>query len=182
MRKIAFVFLAATVLFGPLASSAYAGHGKSCSTGHCSKSHDCGKEKSCDMQKSCGHGCPITAKFTKKSQFMLQNQADLGLSADQVKTIEALQLDVEKLSLRQEADMKIWMLDLKAKLKEDPIDTEALNVMMEQGAAGMAQSGKASIGAYAKLKGVLSPQQMQKMKDLWKAKEGKSGAISKIHS
>ncbi len=160
------ILFAAAFAASPLVP-AFAGHGSE--GGQCAL-----KKGGCDHGGGCSSGkggCPITAKFTKKAELILGHQTELSLSAEQVSAIEALQLDVEKLSARQEADMKIWMLDLDSQMRKEKIDTEAVNAMIDQGSAGMAQGAKAVVEAYAKLKGQLSAQQMQELKKIWKAEK-----------
>ena len=138
--------------------------------------HDCGKS-GCDKsgEDGCESGCPIAAKFFKKAKFFLQNSAELGLSDKQVADIKALKTEMKKAKIRGEAEMQIAMLDLDSLLHADPINQEAVGAFMDKAAAGMAQSGKASVKALVDLKAVLTAEQMAKAKALWKAQE-KGGA------
>lgn len=128
----------------------------------CGKGHDCGKKSSCPE----AGGCPVTAKFMKKAAFILDNKETLSLSADQVKTVKALKHEVEKASVRQNADMQIFMLDIMAKLHEEPIDVEGANAIIDKGSAGMSEGVKSIVAAYAKLKDTLTAEQVAKAKQL----------------
>jgi hypothetical protein len=146
-----------------LTAPVYANHEESCPAGK----HDCDGGKS-----ECGEGggCPITAKFMKKAGFILDNKEALSLSEDQEKAVKALKLEVEKTSVRQGADMQIFMLDVMGKINEEPIDVEGTNALIDKGSAGMSESVKSVVAAYAKLKDTLTPEQKAKAKELWSKK------------
>lgn len=133
----------------------------------------------CQGQKQCavagGHGeeeypCPIINKIMKKAHFLLENWEEIGLSPEQVDTIKALKLQAKKSMIRGGADMEIMMLDMKSKLSEDVLDVEGLNAMIDEGMAQMTQSAKAGVDTYAKLKAVLTPEQVEKAKAIWSKK------------
>jgi hypothetical protein len=50
------------------------------------------------------------------------------------------------------------------------VDVEGINAMMDKGMGGMMSAGKANAQMYADLKAVLTPEQMTKVKELWKKK------------
>jgi hypothetical protein len=116
------------------------------------------------------HKCPITAKFMKKAAFFLDNRDEIGLSADQVKQIKGLELIGKKAAIKQMADMQMWMLDLEAKLSEEKVDVEGVGAMIDEGSAAMALSTKSMVANYAKLKEILTADQMAKAKEIWMKK------------
>ncbi len=137
-----------------------------CEGGHCSMKKKWGGE--------CGKGkgqCPITEKIMKKAYFFLDNQKALGLKEDQVTAIKAIKMDVKKAEIRQMAEMQVFQIDLKTKLSEPTVDIEGINAMIDSMSAGMASSAKASVASYAKLKAVLSNEQMSKAKEIWGQQE-----------
>ncbi len=115
--------------------------------------------------------CPVVGQLTKKAHFLLENKTELGLTDDQVKTIKALKLQVEKDGIRQNADRETFLLDLRSKLGEDKIDVEGTNVLIDKSFASMADSTKSDVAAYAKLKSTLTPEQVTKMKELLNSKK-----------
>ncbi len=135
---------------------------------------DCQGQKQCAV--SGGHGqdesspCPIIDKIMKKAHFLLENWEEIGLSQEQVNTIKDLKLQDKKSMIRGGADMEIMMLDMKSKLSEEVLDVEGMNAMIDEGMAQMTQSAKASVDVYAKLKAVLTPEQVEKAKALWTKK------------
>ena len=191
MKKLA-VLLALT--FGLSGSGlVFAEHGK-CPMGKCSMGmkDDCGKDdcgKDDCWKDDCGKGdmagrCPITSKFMKKSSFLLANKDEIGLSEEQVRTVKELKLAVDKIVVAQGANMQLFALDADAKLSQDTVDVEGLNAMVDEGMKGMAADVKQIIDAYAKLKAVLTPDQMAKAKGIWKSKSSQcpvSGGQSHRH-
>lgn len=125
-------------------------------------------QKCGEMEES--HQCPIIGMLMKKAHFLLCNKEAIGLTDEQVKTINGIKIDAKRAAIRDTADMEIMMLDMKAKLMEDKVDVEGLSAMVDQGMSGMAKNAKASIQNYAKLKSVLTPEQMAKAKEIWKKK------------
>ena len=155
---LSFLFLSAIAT-----SSSFANHG----AGHCSMSEH-GTEKcssgGCSHESSKSQ-CPIARKVMAKAHWMLENKTTLGLSDEQVKTIEDLKTEMKKKQIRESAEMQISMMDMEAKLKEEKVDVNGLNKMIDQGMASMAQSAKENVQAYAKLKGMLSDDQWKKLKE-----------------
>lgn len=129
-------------------------------------------------QKQCavgGYGkesspCPIVDKIMKQAHFLLDNKDEIGLSEEQIDTVKGLKLEAKKSMIRGGADMQIMMLDIKSKLGDDVLDVEGINAMIDGGMAQMSQSVKASVEFYAKLKAVLTPEQIEKSKALWSKK------------
>lgn len=171
MKKVlAVVLVVAGMAFAPMAFADNHG-GKECSKGDSS----CSMKDGAKMCGKCGqmqesNQCPIIDKIMKKAHFFLDNQNEIGLSADQVKEIKTIKTDVAKSSIKMGASMQIFMLDLESKLGEDTVDIEGLGSMVDQGMAGMSQETKANIALYAKLKSVLTAEQMAKAKEIWKKK------------
>ncbi len=133
----------------------------------------------CPMKKG-GHGgeygrekyqCPIVDKFMKKAHFFLENQKELGLSEEQAAKIKSLKMEAKKNYIRQSAEMQVFQIDIHEKMSQPKIDLEGLNAMIDKGMAEMSTSAKASVAAYAELKGVLSEDQMAKAKQLWMGKK-----------
>ena len=106
-----------------------------------------------------------------KAHWMLENKTTLGLTDEQVNTIKALKMEMKKKQIRESAEMQIAMMDMKTKLKENPVDVEGLNKMIDQGMAAMTQSAKENVQAYSKLKAMISDDQWKKLKE---SKSGKN--------
>jgi Spy/CpxP family protein refolding chaperone len=173
--KTMFIALLAMSVF--FASAVYAYDKQNCPVGNrgnmmCGKGGGMCCQKGGGMcQKDSASCCPIMAKLMKKSGFILKHQSELGLTDEQVKTIKDIQLQAEKDKIQKTADKELFMVDLKSILSQDTIDVQAANALIDKNAANMSAGAKAGIAAYAKLKSTLTPEQVTKMKDIWKNKE-----------
>lgn len=148
-----------------LAGNAWADHGGAqCPVGGDRKT--CGQSRYEDQS----YPCPILDKAMKKAHFYLDHQDELGLSEEQIRSVKDIKMWFKKQMIRGQADMEIMMLDMKSKLNEEAVDVEGINTMIDEGMAGMAKSAKDSVEAYAKLKSVLTPEQIAKAKEIWKKK------------
>ena len=114
--------------------------------------------------------CPVTQKFFKKAHFYLKNAEAIGLSEEQVKTIQALKADVKKDAIRQGAEMQIFAMDVQARLSEEKVDVVAISQMIEEESKTFVESAKRTVSAYAKMKDTLSADQKNKARALWKKK------------
>jgi hypothetical protein len=162
MKKLPMMILAMFLLTS--LTPVFADHGKkSCST--CEHQDKC---KSCG-EKSCGKSeCPILSAVMKKACFFASNAEEIGLSDEQVLNIKKIGMEAKKQAILGKAQMEVAFLDMKAKLHEPKVDVEGLNQMVDQFSAGMADSTKKTIQAYAELKSTLTPEQMAKAKQIWK--------------
>ena len=171
MKKIVAIGLLLCALVVP--SVSYAEHSQGDSAADDKKQCSMHKDKDCS-KADCGdeqYACPIVAKFFKKAKFFLKNKTEIGLNEEQIKTIKGLKTEVKKTYIRQMAEMQIFELDLDSKLSEPKVDVEGINAMIDQGMLGMSQGTKSTVEAYAKLKGVLSDDQMSKAKAIWMKNE-----------
>jgi hypothetical protein len=105
-----------------------------------------------------------------KAHFILMNQQEIGLSEDQVKTIKSLKLETKKSLLRQDVEIEVLALDIKAKLWEHPLDQEGINKLIDQKYELKKAKAKSLVDAYAKLRAVLTEEQMKKGKEIWMQK------------
>ncbi|MEI8344645.1 MAG: Spy/CpxP family protein refolding chaperone [Candidatus Omnitrophota bacterium] len=161
--KMMWIVLAGmTVLLG---SAAYAGSTEGCGIGR-KGSHGDGRDGSKGE-------CPITAKVEKKAHMILEKRADLGLTDEQVKAVEALKLKAEKDGIAQNAQRQAFMLDLAANLKEDKVDVEAANTLIDKNTSSSAAFIKSNVAAYAQLKAILTPEQLKKLSELKRHHEEK---------
>jgi len=159
-----FALLAMPLAAAPALAN-YHGGSEGCGHGKCPM-----KEKGCSHGE-CGKGaggCPIVEKFMKKAYFFLDNQAEIGLTEEQVSKIKTMKMDMKKTMIRNKAEQQIFMLDMKSKLSEPALDVEGMNAMIDQAMAGMAAGAKGTVAALAELKSVLTEEQMTKAKEIWK--------------
>ena len=162
MKKMMLLAVLGMVMFLSSTASAHFWDGKDKGK-QCSLKAD--KEHCPCMGKECCQ-CPITEKFMKKARFLLEHKSEMGLTDDQVKAVKDLKLQMEKDSIRQSTDKKIFLLDLQSKLSEDKVDVEGANTLIDQNFAAASTAAKSNLATYAKLKNLLSLDQVTKMKAL----------------
>jgi hypothetical protein len=127
-----------------------------------------GKDRGESRGKDSKHSqCPITDKTIEKAKFFLKNAAELGLSEEQTQAIKTIKVEAKKAAIRQEAEMEMFMMDVESKLADPVVDVEGLGAMFDTASAGMSTEAKGMIAQYAKLKGILSKEQMAKAKEIW---------------
>ena len=93
---------------------------------------------------------------------------DLGLSDDQIAKIKALKLDVKKELIQQNADIDIPGIDIKAEMYADTIDVDAINKLISKKYDLKKAKAQYLVTKYAQLKNILTAEQKDKLKDIWK--------------
>ncbi len=115
-------------------------------------------------------------KFLKKAQMLLKHWGELNLSDEQVRKIRALKHDVKKDIIMKDAQIEVIGLDVKALLREDVIDVEQANALIEQKYDIKKAKAKLLVKALADLKNILTDEQKKTVPGLYKEKsEWKSG-------
>ena len=123
----------------------------------------------CHMMKdSCRGQAGFEGKFCHKAHFILENEEELGLTAEQVGKIGDLKLQTKKALIKKEADIKVLALDVMAKLHADTIDTKAVSELIDKKYELKKEEAKLVVESIASLKGILTDEQTKKLKDLWK--------------
>lgn len=123
---------------------------------------DGGKKKGC--QKAGG----LEKKFLCKAHFVLKNSDELGLSDKQIKEIKTLKIDAKKDIIRKKSEIDLIAVDIKAAMYTDPIDTAAINKLIDKKYDLKKEKTKALVGAYAALGGTLTEEQKANLKALRK--------------
>lgn len=141
-----------------------------------------GGGKSCPMSGGkCGmggggyqDGGGLDQMFFMKAHFILANQEELELTDDKVAAIKALKIETKKSLIKQNADIAIACIDIQSALHQYPIDTAAVNTLVDQKYDLKKAQAKTLVDALAKLKGTLTQEQYDKLKEIWGGK-GKGG-------
>jgi len=115
-------------------------------------------------------GC-FEGKFCHKVQFIMENSDELGLSDKQLEDIKALKVAAKKDMIRKKAEIDILAVDLESELHKDTIDKGVVNALIDKKYDLKKDLKKALVGAYADLKNILTPEQKNKMKELWHAQK-----------
>lgn len=122
-----------------------------------------------------GAGCDsdggFAQKFMKKAHFVMEHADELGLDKAKVEAVRNLKMETKKSKIRQDAEIEIVDVEIKTKMYADPIDVEAVNLLIDQQYELKKSQAKSMVEALAKLKGMLTPEQIENMRKLWKAGE-----------
>jgi len=110
----------------------------------------------------------LKSKIFNKAHFMLMNEKELGLSDAQVKSIKDLKLKAKKDMIKQNADIAIVAADIKAMMYEDPADLDAIDLLIEKKYELKKAKAKYMVQTYTSLKNILTSEQKEKLKELWK--------------
>ncbi|MFH0763338.1 MAG: Spy/CpxP family protein refolding chaperone [Candidatus Omnitrophota bacterium] len=147
------------LIFGILAVGAYAG--------------DYGKTK--------GDRYDLEGKFSKKAEFLLKNQEELKLSDEQAAKIKDLELNTQKEIISKDAQLEIAGLDLQSSLGKDAVNTDEVNKLIDKKYDLKKEKDKSLVNAYAALNNILTEEQKEKIKGLWKKckKEMMPGSMMK---
>jgi len=119
-------------------------------------------------KKSSGHCGKLEDKVEKKAQMILKNKDELGLSDEQVKKVKDLMLESQKETIKQNAAIETIALDIKSKMWGETVDAEAVNALIDKKYDLKKAKAKFSVTAYAQLKNILTEEQRDKLKELYK--------------
>lgn len=107
-------------------------------------------------------------KVVTKAHMILKNEDELGLSDKQTTKIKKLMLKSKKDEIMQTAEIETIALDIKSKMREDTVDTKAINTLIDKKYELKKEKAKSSVAAYAELKNILTKEQKKKLKELYK--------------
>jgi hypothetical protein len=111
----------------------------------------------------------LDAVFQKKVHVMLKNAGDIGLTPDKIEELKGLQLDTQKTLIQQKADMKVINLDIREKLRAPQVDVNEVYTLVDRKYEIKKTGDKMLVDAIVKTKGLLTQEQMDKLKELWKS-------------
>ena len=97
---------------------------------------------------------------------MLNNKEALGLSADQVRRLEQQRDNFQRLTIRNEADLRILELDIAALLDGEPVEMAKLEAKMREEEKLRADLRIARIRAIEQGKALLNGEQKKKLTEL----------------
>ena len=100
---------------------------------------------------------------------------ELGLSDAQVTQIEKLRADQQKAAIRRRADVQVAQLELKELMAASTVDEKAVHAQVDKISALQAANMKARVEGQLAFRKVLTPEQVQKMKELRMRPRGPRG-------
>jgi len=121
----------------------------------------------------------LEQKFFYKAHMVLSHQQALGLSEEQVNTIKTLKHETKKTIIQQRATVDMMALDLKVALKADPADRRQVTQLIDKKYGMKSDKAKTLATAYITLKSILTLDQKEQLKTLWREKKGTKGKCSK---
>ncbi len=113
----------------------------------------------------------LEKKFYKKVHFLDDHQQELGLTDDQMQQVWDLKFRLKKSMIEHDARIDTAKVDIMRNLKQRNVDVEATNALVDQKYEAKAAKAKAMVQAYADLKNIVSDQQYETMKSLWREKK-----------
>lgn len=151
MKKLLSMFILATFLMTPVALAG--GYGGECSAcgGHYSKYKKSGMED----------------KFYMKAHFIMKHADEIGLSDEAKQDIKDLKMNLKKNLIRKEAEIDVLKIDIKAAMKDYPIDGAELQSLIDQKYTIKKEKASDIANAYTSLKNGLSQAQYNKLKEIW---------------
>ncbi|MCF7874591.1 MAG: hypothetical protein K9L58_00445 [Candidatus Omnitrophica bacterium] len=117
-----------------------------------------------------GKGKDLGDKIFKKMHLALEEKEDLKLSDSQIDQILNLKVKTKKDCIMKKAEIKTLLLDLKVQLMEDNIDMGKVNPIIDKKYGLKKEKAKSLLKAYASFKDILSKEQMDKLKEIYKQK------------
>jgi len=125
------------------------------------------------IQKTCHRGqrASLEDKFYHKAHFVLMHAETAGLSDEQIQAIKDLKHETKKTLIKQQADIDILAVDIKSKLRaHPPLDLEGINQLIDQKYEIKKSKAKGLASAFSQLKGIVTEEQWDKLKAVWKKK------------
>ena len=111
----------------------------------------------------------------------LRNQKELGLSAQQVSSLQQLGMDARRTSIKGKADAQLAKLDLFSLLRAEPVDMGKVEAKVREVERLKADGAIARIRTNEAAKAQLTPDQREKLKTLraarWQRRGGGEGGI-----
>ena len=148
-KILIFGILASMVIFGAVASKAYA----------------------CNYKKGDSYKWSLKDTFFKKAHIILGSKADLQLSNEQAAKVKDLKLKTEKDLVMKGAELEVIGIDITAALHKDVIDMKAVNSLNDKKYTLKKNNANSIAESLAVLKSILSDDQKQKVKSIYQSKD-----------
>jgi len=121
-----------------------------------------------DGGKAKGQHEGLEGKFSGKAHMVLKNQDELDLTDKQIKEIKKLKIETKKDLIQKNAEIDIIALDIKAEMYGKQIDTDAVDKLIDKKYDLKKEKAKSLVRACAGIKEILTSEQKDKLKDIWK--------------
>jgi Spy/CpxP family protein refolding chaperone len=112
-----------------------------------------------------GHGTNMMHNSTGHLiRHLLKHEQDIGLTAEQVAKLKEMQLNLDKVRIKTEADNQVAERELKALIDDEKFDLETIDAKLKQSADLQVGLRMASIKARKDVYALLTPEQRAKEK------------------
>ncbi|MDP8299305.1 MAG: hypothetical protein P9L88_05335 [Candidatus Tantalella remota] len=110
------------------------------------------------------HQKGLDSKILYKAKFMLKNQDELGLSAEQVKKIKEVKIAVKKDTVKRNAEIELIKIDIKAKMYDDKLDVAGIDKLIDKKYDLKKAKAKALVQTCSDMRDILTEDQMKEFK------------------
>jgi len=114
------------------------------------------------------HHWDLEEKFTGRLKMILSNKDALGLSEEQIKNVKDLKMKTKKDLIRMDAEIDVTRLDIESAMWDETADTETINKLIDKKYDLKKEKAKSLVAACNALKGILTKEQNDKMKEMCK--------------
>lgn len=119
------------------------------------------------MHKKC-----LSDKFFHMAHDILENQLELGLSAENFRKVKELKINTKKSLIKSTAEIDTIAVDIMAKMWEDSADMAEISKLLDRKYTLKKESMKELLSAFLDLKKMLSKEQLFKLQGICKAHAG----------
>jgi len=118
--------------------------------------------------------CDVT---TKQAHFVLKNQDELELTEEQVTQIMIIKADAKKDAIQRQAELDIIDVDIRSQLWENEINEEEVLTLVTKKCQVLEAKQKTAVQSYISLKGILTGEQKEQVKQLQRTKKKDSSHL-----
>ncbi len=119
-------------------------------------------------------GCGMYEKFYSNVKIVLKNSEKLGLTDAQREQVKEMKYDVKKNKIQACADINLLSVDISKALWQKEVDLDEVNALIDQKYQSKAQLKKDMVGAYVALNSMLSPEQRDMVKSIYKCRKAET--------
>ncbi|MBI4549577.1 MAG: hypothetical protein HY714_01455 [Candidatus Omnitrophica bacterium] len=108
-------------------------------------------------------------KYFMKVHFLLKHEKQLALTEEQVQALTERKFEMKRQLIQAESQKKLFMLDIYKKLHTDAPNVDEINALIDSKTEVKKTLAKSLVQALVDAKSLLTPEQREKAKELYKA-------------
>jgi Spy/CpxP family protein refolding chaperone len=109
-------------------------------------------------------------KISMKMHAIMMNKEELKLSDKQISKIKTLKIETKKALIMKNAQIEVLAVDIKSGLWSDKIDVKNINKLIDKKYNIKKEKAKVLVSVCARIKKILSKEQVESLKEIIKAK------------